>query len=208
MVDENERLRGLITMKDIDKVQKYPNACKDSAGRLRVGAAIGIGRDCDERAEQLIQAGVDVLVLDSAHGHSLMDNDHPLVTDGEYRIVMPSSSDKTKTVSEVRLYGRCRRRQGGHWPRSICTTHIVAGVGVPQVTAVMDGSRAAREMDRCCIADSGIKFSGDIVKAHSGGRPLRDDRLLFAGTEESPGETILYRAVPTRSTAAWAPSTP
>ena len=181
VVDENARLRGLITMKDIDKVQKYPNACKDSAGRLRVGAAIGIGRDCDERSEQLIQAGVDVLVLDSAHGHSLnvLKAIRKVKTAYEgARAVLEAGADAVKV---------------GIGPGSICTTRIVAGVGVPQVSAVMDGSRAAREMDRCCIADGGIKFSGDIVKALVVGAHSVMIGSLFAGTEESPGETILYQ---------------
>ena len=174
VVDENERLRGLITMKDIDKVQKYPNACKDSAGRLRVGAAIGIGRDCDERAEQLIQAGVDVLVLDP-NCQLVAGN---VATYEGARAVLEAGADAVKV---------------GIGPGSICTTRIVAGVGVPQVTAVMDGSRAAREMDRCCIADGGIKFSGDIVKALVVGAHSVMIGSLFAGTEESPGETILYQ---------------
>ena len=169
VVDENERLRGLITMKDIDKVQKYPNACKDSAGRLRVGAAIGIGRDCDERAEQLIQAGVDVLVLDSAHGHSL----NVLKAIRKVKTAYPNCqlvAGNVATYEGARavLEAGADAVKVGIGPGSICTTRIVAGVGVPQVTAVMDGSRAAR-------AHSVMIGS------------------LFAGTEESPGETILYQ---------------
>ena len=194
VVDENERLRGLITMKDIDKVQKYPNACKDSAGRLRVGAAIGIGRDCDERAEQLIQAGVDVLVLDSAHGHSL----NVLKAIRKVKTAYPNCqlvAGNVATYEGARavLEAGADAVKVGIGPGSICTTRIVAGVGVPQVTAVMDGSRAAREMDRCCIADGGIKFSGDIVKALVVGAHSVMIGSLFAGTEESPGETILYQ---------------
>ena len=146
VVDENERLRGLITMKDIDKVQKYPNACKDSAGRLRVGAAIGIGRDCDERAEQLIQAGVDVLVLDSAHGHSL----NVLKAIRKVKTAYPNCqlvAGNVATYEGARavLEAGADAVKVGIGPGSICTTRIVAGVGVPQVTAVMDGSRAARD---------------------------------------------------------------
>ena len=194
VVDENERLRGLITMKDIDKVQKYPNACKDSAGRLRVGAAIGIGRDCDERAEQLIQAGVDVLVLDSAHGHSL----NVLKAIRKVKTAYPNCqlvAGNVATYEGARavLEAGADAVKVGIGPGSICTTRIVAGVGVPQVTAVMDGSRAAREMVRCCIADGGIKFSGDIVKALVVGAHSVMIGSLFAGTEESPGETILYQ---------------
>ena len=176
VVDENERLRGLITMKDIDKVQKYPNACKDSAGRLRVGAAIGIGRDCDERAEQLIQAKA-IRKVKTAYPNCQLVAGNVATYEGA-RAVLEAGADAVKV---------------GIGPGSICTTRIVAGVGVPQVTAVMDGSRAAREMDRCCIADGGIKFSGDIVKALVVGAHSVMIGSLFAGTEESPGETILYQ---------------
>ena len=194
VVDENKRLRGLITMKDIDKVQKYPNACKDANGRLRVGAAIGIGKDSEARAEQLLEAGADVLVLDSAHGHSVN-------VLNAIRAVKASFPNCQLIAGNVATYEGARAIleagadsvKVGIGPGSICTTRIVAGVGVPQVTAVMDGSRAAREMDRCCIADGGIKFSGDIVKALVVGAHSVMIGSLFAGTEESPGETILYQ---------------
>ena len=194
VVDENERLRGLITMKDIDKVQKYPNACKDSAGRLRVGAAIGIGRDCDERAEQLIQAGVDVLVLDSAHGHSL----NVLKAIRKVKTAYPNCqlvAGNVATYEGARavLEAGADAVKVGIGPGSICTTRIVAGVGVPQVTAVMDGSRAAREMDRCCIADGGIKYSGDIVKALAAGGSCVMLGSMLAGTDEAPGATEIYQ---------------
>ncbi len=194
VVDENKRLRGLITMKDIDKVQKYPNACKDENGRLRVGAAIGIGKDSEARAAQLLEAGADVLVLDSAHGHSVN-------VLNAIRSVKASFPNCQLIAGNVATYEGARAIleagadavKVGIGPGSICTTRIVAGVGVPQVTAVMDGSRAAREMDRCCIADGGIKFSGDIVKALVVGAHAVMIGSLFAGTEESPGETILYQ---------------
>ena len=194
VVDENKRLRGLITMKDIDKVQKYPNACKDANGRLRVGAAIGIGKDSEARAEQLLEAGADVLGLDSAHGHSVN-------VLNAIRAVKASFPNCQLIAGNVATYEGARAIleagadsvKVGIGPGSICTTRIVAGVGVPQVTAVMDGSRAAREMDRCCIADGGIKFSGDIVKALVVGAHSVMIGSLFAGTEESPGETILYQ---------------
>ena len=194
VVDENKRLRGLITMKDIDKVQKYPNACKDANGRLRVGAAIGIGKDSEARAEQLLEAGADVLVLDSAHGHSVN-------VLNAIRAIKASFPNCQLIAGNVATYEGARAIleagadsvKVGIGPGSICTTRIVAGVGVPQVTAVMDGSRAAREMDRCCIADGGIKFSGDIVKALVVGAHSVMIGSLFAGTEESPGETILYQ---------------
>lgn len=194
VVDENNRLKGLITIKDIDKIQKYPNACKDNKGRLRVGAAIGIGAESSERAEQLLEAGVDVLALDSAHGHSrnvletvrTIKSDFPncqliagnVATYEGARAILEAGADTVKV---------------GIGPGSICTTRIVAGVGVPQVTAVTDAGRAAREMDRCCIADGGIKYSGDIVKALVVGAHSVMIGSLFAGTEESPGETIIYQ---------------
>ena len=194
VVDEGGRLRGLITMKDIDKVQKNPNACKDDKGRLRVGAAIGIGRDCEARAEQLLEGGADVLVLDSAHGHSV----NVLKAIRQVKSAFPTcqlvaGNVATYEGAKAVLEAGADTVKVGIGPGSICTTRIVAGVGVPQVTAVMDASRAAREMGRCCIADGGIKFSGDIVKALVVGAHSVMIGSLFAGTEESPGETILYQ---------------
>ena len=194
VVDEEGLLRGLITMKDIDKVQKYPNACKDSNGRLRVGAAIGIGRDCESRSEQLIEAGADVLVLDSAHGHSVNVLNAIRMVKGAFpNCQLVAGNVATYEGAKAILEAGADSVKIGIGPGSICTTRIVAGVGVPQVTAVMEGSRAAREMDRCCIADGGIKFSGDIVKALVVGAHSVMIGSLFAGTEESPGETILYQ---------------
>ena len=194
VVDEGGRLRGLITMKDIDKVQKYPNACKDDKGRLRVGAAIGIGRDCEARAEQLLEGGADVLVLDSAHGHSV----NVLKAIRQVKSAFPTcqlvaGNVATYEGAKAVLEAGADTVKVGIGPGSICTTRIVAGVGVPQGTAVMDASRAAREMGRCCIADGGIKFSGDIVKALVVGAHSVMIGSLSAGTEESPGETILYQ---------------
>lgn len=194
VVDEDGHLRGLITMKDIDKVQKYPNACKDAAGRLRVGAAIGIGKDCESRAEQLLEAGADVLVLDSAHGHSVnVLTAIRMVKSAFPNCQLVAGNVATYEGAKAILEAGADTVKVGIGPGSICTTRIVAGVGVPQVSAVMDGGRAAREMDRCCIADGGIKFSGDIVKALVVGAHSVMIGSLFAGTEESPGETILYQ---------------
>ena len=194
VVDESKRLRGLITMKDLDKVQKYPNACKDDKGRLRVGAAIGIGKDCEMRAGQLLEAGADVLVLDSAHGHSVNVLNAIRMVKGSFpNCQLIAGNVATYEGARAILEAGADCVKVGIGPGSICTTRIVAGVGVPQVTAVMDGSRAAREMDRCCIADGGIKFSGDIVKALVVGAHSVMIGSLFAGTEESPGETILYQ---------------
>lgn len=194
VVDDNDALVGLITMKDIDKVQKYPNACKDSKGRLRVGAAIGIGQEAEERAASLLDAGVDVLVLDSAHGQSA----NVLKAVSAIKASFPNcqlvaGNVATYEGAKAILEAGADAVKVGIGPGSICTTRIVAGVGVPQVTAVMDASRAARELDRCCIADGGIKFSGDIVKALVVGAHSVMIGSLFAGTEESPGETILYQ---------------
>lgn len=194
VVDAHDTLVGLITIKDIDKVQKYPNACKDSKGRLRVGAAIGIGAESLERAEQLLAAGVDVLVLDSAHGHSA--NVLKAVT--AVKTAFPqcqliAGNVATYEGARAILEAGADTVKVGIGPGSICTTRIVAGVGVPQVTAVMDAARAARELNRCCIADGGIKFSGDVVKALVVGAHSVMIGSLFAGTEESPGETILYQ---------------
>ncbi len=194
VVDDNNVLVGLITMKDIDKVQKYPNACKDSKGRLRVGAAIGIGKESEERAGQLLEAGVDVLVLDSAHGHSLnVLNAVRAIKSSFPNCQLVAGNVATYEGAKAILEAGADTVKIGIGPGSICTTRIVAGVGVPQVTAVMDAARAAREMDRCCIADGGIKFSGDIVKALVVGAHSVMIGSLFAGTEESPGETILYQ---------------
>jgi IMP dehydrogenase len=194
VVDEDKHLRGLITMKDIDKVQKYPNACKDSAGRLRVGGAIGIGKDSEARAAELLDAGADVLVLDSAHGHSVnVLRAIRAVKSSFPNCQLVAGNVATYEGAKAILEAGADSVKVGIGPGSICTTRIVAGVGVPQVTAIVEASRAAREMDRCCIADGGIKFSGDIVKALVVGAHSVMIGSLFGGTEESPGETILYQ---------------
>ncbi len=194
VVDEEKRLRGLITMKDIEKIRKYPASCKDDNGRLRVGGAIGIGADCLPRTEALLAAGVDVLVLDSAHGHSA----NVLRAIREVKAAFPScqliaGNVATYEGAKAILEAGADTVKIGIGPGSICTTRIVAGIGVPQVTAVMDGSRAAREMDRCVIADGGVKYSGDVVKSLAVGAHSVMIGSLFAGSEESPGETILYQ---------------
>lgn len=194
VVDADNRLQGLITMKDIDKLQKYPNACKDDKGRLRVGAAIGIGKDSEERAARLLEAGADVLVLDSAHGHSKNVLDAVRAVKANFpNCQLIAGNVATYEGAKAILEAGADTVKVGIGPGSICTTRIVAGVGVPQVTAVMDSGRAAREKGRCCIADGGIKYSGDIVKALVVGAHSVMIGSLFAGTEESPGETILYQ---------------
>ena len=194
VVDGNNRLVGLITMKDIDKVQKYPDACKDAKGRLRVGAAIGVGQDCEARASELMAADVDVLVLDSAHGHSRNVLQAVEMLKGSFpKCQLIAGNVATYEGAKALLKAGADAVKIGIGPGSICTTRVVAGVGVPQITAVVEGARAAREMDRCCVADGGIKFSGDVAKALAVGANSVMIGSLLAGTEESPGETILYQ---------------
>ena len=194
VVDEDKRLAGLITMKDIEKIKKYPDSCKDDSGRLRVGAAIGIGTDCLPRAEALLASGADFLVLDSAHGHSK----NVLNAIRDVRTAFPNcqlvaGNIATYEGAKAILEAGADTVKVGIGPGSICTTRIVAGIGVPQVTAIIEASRAVREMDRCIIADGGIKYSGDVVKSLAMGAHSVMIGSLFAGSEESPGETILYQ---------------
>ncbi len=194
VVDEKRQLRGLITMKDIDKVQQYPNASKDEKGRLRVGAAIGVSKDCEERASELLAAGVDVLVLDSAHGQSAnVLRGIEMLRSSFPKCQLIAGNVATYEGAKSLIKAGADTVKIGIGPGSICTTRVVAGVGVPQVTAVIEGSRAAREADRCCIADGGLKFSGDVVKALACGAHTVMVGSLLAGTDESPGETILYQ---------------
>ncbi|MCD8072741.1 MAG: IMP dehydrogenase, partial [Alistipes sp.] len=194
LVVESGRLVGLITMKDIDKVQKYPDACKDDKGRLRVGAAIGVGADCESRAAALLAADVDVLVLDSAHGHSKNVISAVEMLKGTFpHCQLIAGNVATYEGASALLNAGADAVKVGIGPGSICTTRVVAGVGVPQITAIIEGSRAARDMDRCCVADGGIKFSGDVVKALAVGAHSVMIGSLLAGTEESPGETLLYQ---------------
>ncbi|NMC48534.1 MAG: IMP dehydrogenase [Desulfovibrio sp.] len=194
VVDENNKLRGLITIKDIEKIRKYPNSCKDDLGRLRVGAAVGVGKDRNERVEALLDAGADFIVLDSAHGHSknILDSIAALKSDfPSCRLV--AGNVGTYEGAKALIKAGVDTVKVGIGPGSICTTRIVAGVGVPQITAIMDAVRACREHGRCLVADGGVKFSGDIVKAIAAGADTVMMGSLFAGTEESPGETILYQ---------------
>jgi len=194
VVDDEGCLRGLITIKDIDKVKKYPNACKDEHGRLRVGAAVGVGAGLQERAEALLRAGSDFLVLDSAHGHSK----NILASVRELRESFPSAQIVAGNVAtydgaKALIEAGADAIKVGIGPGSICTTRIVAGVGVPQITAIFETLRAVKEMDSRLIADGGLKFSGDMVKALAAGADSVMAGSLFAGTDESPGETILYQ---------------
>lgn len=194
VVDEENQLKGLITIKDIEKVKKYPNACKDDKGRLRVGAAVGVGQDGISRAEALLRAGVDFLVLDSAHGHSRnILNACRALRDAFPDAQIIGGNVATYAGAKALIDSGVDTVKVGIGPGSICTTRIVAGVGVPQITAILEAGRACREAGKCIIADGGIKFSGDVVKALAAGADTCMMGSLFAGTEESPGETILYQ---------------
>jgi IMP dehydrogenase len=191
LVDEDYTLTGLITIKDIDMQKRFPNACKDKRGRLRVGAAIGV-RDY-ERAESLIGKAVDVLVVDSAHGHSanVIETVKSIKKRWEIDIVAGNVAT-TKGTADLIAAGADAVKVG-IGPGSICTTRVISGVGVPQVTAIIDASAAADPAGVPIIADGGIRFSGDITKALAAGASVVMIGGLFAGTAESPGQQILYQ---------------
>ena len=194
VVDEHKKLKGLITIKDIDKIQKYPNACKDPLGRLRVGGAIGVGAGRDERVEALLEVGSDFLVLDSAHGHTKNILEAVAAIRSNFpKCQLVAGNVGTYEGAKALIKAGADAVKVGIGPGSICTTRIVAGVGVPQVTAIMEAVRACREAGKCCVADGGIKFSGDVVKALAAGADTVMMGSMFAGTEESPGETVLYQ---------------
>jgi IMP dehydrogenase len=194
VINKNFELRGLITVKDIQKSTEHPNACKDGLGQLRVGAAIGVGEGTEERTEALLEAGVDVIVVDTAHGHSRgvlvrvkwVKRNYPktqviggnIATAAAAKALVDSGADGIKV---------------GIGPGSICTTRVVAGIGVPQITAVANVAKALASTGVPLIADGGIRYSGDIAKAIAAGAHTVMIGSLFAGTEESPGETELYQ---------------
>jgi IMP dehydrogenase len=194
VVDDDYNLRGLITIKDIEKIKKYPMACKDEFGRLRVGGAVGVGPDREERVDALVKAGADVIVIDTAHGHSS-------------RVLKAVEATKRKFPEVELIAGNVGTMEGardlikagvdavkvGVGPGSICTTRVIAGVGVPQVTAIIECAKAAREADIPVIADGGIKYSGDVTKALAAGADSVMIGSLFAGTDESPGETVIFQ---------------
>jgi IMP dehydrogenase len=194
VVDGNGDLKGLITVKDIQKARRYPQAAKDPLGRLRCGAAIGIGRDGLDRARALVDAKVDVLVIDSSHAHSTAVMD----TIRQFKKLFP---DTPLIAGNVATYEGARDLidlgvdaiKVGIGPGSICTTRVIAGAGVPQITAIMECARAAEKFDIPIISDGGIKFSGDITKAVAAGAHAVMIGSLFAGTDEAPGETILFQ---------------
>ena len=194
LVDDEGKLKGLITIKDIEKITIYPNRATDDKSRLLVGAAIGIGKDMDSRVEALIKSGVDLVVLDSAHGHSVnIINSVKKIKDKypELQVVAGNIATAEATVELIKAGADAVKV--GIGPGSICTTRVVAGVGVPQITAIYDCAKAAKEYNVPIIADGGIKYSGDIVKAIAAGADLVMLGSLFAGTEESPGETIMFK---------------
>jgi len=194
VVDRDYHLKGLITVKDIQKVIKYPDACKDSLGRLRVGAAVGVGPDTPARAKALVDARVDVLVVDTAHGHSAGVLETVRTIKKQFPgIDLVAGNVATEEATEDLIRIGVDGIKVGMGPGSICTTRVVAGVGVPQVTAIAQCARSARKHGVPLIADGGVKFSGDVTKALAAGAASVMIGSLFAGAEESPGETILYQ---------------
>ena len=194
IVDDNNKLIGLITIKDIDNLSEYPNANKDSQGRLRVGAGVGVGQETLERVQALVDKGVDVIALDSAHGHSKGVIDKVR----EVRHAFPEldivgGNIVTAAAAKALIDAGANALKVGVGPGSICTTRVVAGVGVPQLSAIYDVHEYAKTRNVSVIGDGGIKLSGDIVKAIASGANVVMLGSLFAGTEEAPGEEIIYQ---------------
>jgi IMP dehydrogenase len=194
VVDKEHNLKGLITIKDIEKMESYPFSCKDYLGRLRVGAAVGVGKDVENRAPALIEAGVDCLAVDSAHGHSRsvieavqwIRRKFP-----ECQIIAGNVATEEGTAALIDAGADAIKVGVG--PGSICTTRVIAGIGVPQITAIMKAAQVARKSNIPVIADGGVKYSGDITKALAAGADAVMVGNLFAGTDESPGEMVLYQ---------------
>jgi IMP dehydrogenase len=194
VVDKNFKLKGLITVKDIQKKIKYPNACKDSMGRLRVAAAIGVSGDFLERAAALVASKCDALVIDSSHGHSKsVLNALEKIKSNFPSVDVVAGNVATYEGTSALIKSGADAVKVGIGPGSICTTRVITGAGVPQLSAIMESSRAAKDYDIPIIADGGIRYSGEIVKALAAGADSVMIGSLFAGTEESPGETILYQ---------------
>ncbi|BEH09820.1 MULTISPECIES: IMP dehydrogenase [Geobacter] len=194
VVDEEKNLKGLITIKDIEKVRKYPNACKDALGRLRVGAAVGPSGDMEARVDALVKAGVDVIVVDTAHGHSQGVLDAIRTVKANFPgVELIAGNIATAEAAEALIKAGVDAIKVGIGPGSICTTRVVAGVGVPQISAIAQCAKVARKYDVPLIADGGVKYSGDVTKAVAAGADVIMIGSLFAGTEESPGDTILYQ---------------
>jgi len=194
VVDEHGDLRGLITIKDIEKSERFPHAAKDARGRLRCGAAVGVGPDLEERTAALVAAGVDVVVVDSAHGHSAGVLEAVMRLRGAFpEQALVGGNVATAEGTEALIKAGVSAVKVGIGPGSICTTRAVSGVGVPQLTAVLESVGVARRAGIPVISDGGIKFSGDLVKALAAGASSVMIGSLFAGTDEAPGEVVLYQ---------------
>lgn len=192
IVDENYKLKGLITIKDIDKAVEYPNACKDPSGRLRVGAAVGIAIDTIERVRALCDAGVDLIIVDTAHGHSEGVINMVRKVKAEFSVDVIAGNIATGEAAKDLIEAGADGVKVGIGPGSICTTRVVAGVGVPQLSAINDVYEVCSKHGIPLIADGGIKYSGDVVKAIAAGANSVMIGSLFAGTAESPGEELIY----------------
>ena len=194
VVDKENNLKGLITIKDIEKTESYPFSCKDHLGRLRAGAAVGVGQDVEKRVPALIEAGVDCLVVDSAHGHSRGVIEAVKWIRAEFpacQIIAGNVATEEGTAALIDAGADAVKVGVG--PGSICTTRVIAGIGVPQITAITNAVRVARKHNIPVIADGGVKYSGDITKAIAAGADVVMIGNLFAGTDESPGEMVLYQ---------------
>src|SRR6185437_1302192 len=194
LVDDKYELKGLITIKDIEKAIQFPNAAKDKHGRLLCGAAVGIGKDTADRADALVQAGIDVLVVDSAHGHHINIIEAVRKLRAKYPdLTIIAGNVATGEATRDLIEAGASVVKVGIGPGSICTTRIIAGIGVPQITAIYDCATVAKEYNVPIIADGGIKYSGDVTKAIAAGASAVMIGGLFAGLHESPGEQILYQ---------------
>ncbi|MEH6468126.1 MAG: IMP dehydrogenase [Porticoccus sp.] len=194
VVNDQFELRGLITVKDIDKAEKYPNACKDDQGRLRVGASVGTSPDTDDRVAALVKAGVDMLVVDTAHGHSLNVINRVHQIKSQYpQIDVVGGNIATAEAALALVEAGADGVKVGIGPGSICTTRIVTGIGVPQISAIANVAEALADHDVTIIADGGVRYSGDIAKALAAGAHSVMMGSMFAGTEEAPGEIELYQ---------------
>ena len=193
IVDRKKHLKGLITVTDIEKRERYPNSCKDSFGRLRVGAAVGVSFDREARIEALLKGGADCIVIDTAHGHSKGVLDAVRSTRKNFDCELIAGNIATAEGASALIKAGVDALKVGVGPGSICTTRVVTGIGVPQITAVTDVVKVARRKDVPVISDGGIKWSGDVTKAVAAGADSVMIGGLFAGTDESPGETVLYQ---------------
>nr|MBA3643746.1 IMP dehydrogenase [Chloroflexia bacterium] len=193
VVDDRNHLTGLITVKDIQKKIQFPNATKDTRGRLRVAAAVGVGADAEERAAALVAANVDLLVVDTAHGHH--SSVLAMVKRLKQRLSVPilAGNVATAAATEALIEAGADAVKVGVGPGSICTTRVISGTGVPQVTAIYDCARAAARHGVAIVADGGVQYSGDIAKAIAAGAQVVMLGSLFAGVDESPGEVVLYQ---------------